>query len=530
MTVGSDNKTYYVTTPIYYVNDKPHTGHAYTTIACDVLARFKRLDGYNVKFLTGTDEHGQKVAKAAAEKGVSPQAFTDEVSKTFSDLTDTLDVTNDDFIRTTEDRHIKACQALWTTIASKTAPDGKPWIVLDKYSGWYSVRDEAYHTEDELTAGPDGTKLAPNGNPVEWVEEESYFFRLSAAEPLLLDYYDAHPDFIAPPSRRNEVTSFVKGGLRDLSISRTTFDWGVPVPGDDKHVMYVWIDALTNYMTAAGYPDENATDYQAFWPADLHMIGKDIIRFHCVYWPAFLLAAELPLPKRIFAHGWWTIEGQKMSKSLGNAIDPNALIEDYGLDQLRYFLLREVPFGNDGDFSKAALIQRANGELANEFGNLSQRVLSMIHKNCEAKVPEPAEFTDEDAEILNLAASMLDPVRGAIDRQAFHEALEAIWVVVRAANSYVDQQAPWKLRKEDPERMLTVLYVLTDVIRLLALIMQPFTPHATEDILDQLSVPDGHRDFEAFAPGHAPTPGEDLPKPEPVFQRLELAESTDPAE
>ena len=521
-----NKQTYYVTTPIYYVNDKPHVGHAYTTIACDVLARFKRLDGYDVKFLTGTDEHGQKVAKAAAEKGISPKAFTDEVSQTFRDLTGTLDATNDDFIRTTEERHTKSCQALWTRIAERTAPDGKPWIVLDKYAGWYSVRDEAYYTEDELVEGPDG-KQAPTGAPVEWVEEESYFFRLSAAEQLLLDYYDAHADFIGPATRRNEVTSFVKGGLRDLSISRTTFDWGVPVPGNPKHVMYVWIDALTNYITGTGFPDENAEEYKAFWPADLHMIGKDIIRFHCVYWPAFLLAAELPLPKRIYAHGWWTIEGEKMSKSLGNAIDPNALIDEYGLDQLRYFLLREVPFGNDGDFARAALIQRANGELANEFGNLSQRVLSMINKNCDGKVPEPNAFTDEDDEILNAAASALGPIREAMDRQAFHEAIEAVWIVVRAANAYVDKQAPWVLRKQDPERMATVLYVLTDVIRILSILMQPFTPLGTEKILDQLAMPGDQRDFAALAPGHAPTPGEDLPKPEPAFLRLEMPEPAD---
>jgi len=521
MTNGSEK--YYVTTPIYYVNDKPHTGHAYTTIACDVLARFKRLDGHQVMFLTGTDEHGQKVAKAAAEKGVSPQAFTDEVSQTFRDLTETLDVTNDDFIRTTEERHAKACQALWQRLVQRNAPDGKPWIVLDKYAGWYSVRDEAYYSEDELVDGPEG-KQAPTGAPVEWVEEESYFFRLSAAEPLLLEYYAAHPDFIGPKTRRNEVMSFVKGGLKDLSISRTTFDWGVPVPGNDKHVMYVWIDALTNYMTAAGFPDEEAPEYQAFWPADLHMIGKDIVRFHCVYWPAFLLAAELPLPMRVYAHGWWTIEGQKMSKSLGNAIDPNVLVEAYGLDQLRYFLLREVPFGNDGDFAKAALIQRANGELANEFGNLAQRVLSMINKNCDGKVPEPSELSTEDDVILNDAADILSPMREAMDRQAFHEALESAWTVVRAANAYVDKQAPWVLRKENPERMATVLYVLTDVIRMLSIVLQPFTPHGTEAILDQLAVPDDQRDFAALAPGHSPTPGDSLPKPEPVFKRLELAE------
>ena len=299
------------------------------------------------------------------------------------------------------------------------------------------------------------------------------------------------------------------------------------MPGNPKHVMYVWIDALTNYITGTGFPDENAEEYKAFWPADLHMIGKDIIRFHCVYWPAFLLAAELPLPKRIYAHGWWTIEGEKMSKSLGNAIDPNALIDEYGLDQLRYFLLREVPFGNDGDFARAALIQRANGELANEFGNLSQRVLSMINKNCDGKVPEPNAFTDEDDEILNAAASALGPIREAMDRQAFHEAIEAVWIVVRAANAYVDKQAPWVLRKQDPERMATVLYVLTDVIRILSILMQPFTPLGTEKILDQLAMPGDQRDFAALAPGHAPTPGEDLPKPEPAFLRLEMPEPAD---
>ncbi len=524
MATGSDDKTFYVTTPIYYVNDKPHTGHAYTSIACDALARFKRLDGYRVKFLTGTDEHGQKVAKAAAEKGVSPQAFTDEVSQTFRDLTESLDLTNDDFIRTTEQRHVEACQELWRRIAANKAPDGTPWIELDTYAGWYAVRDEAYYTEDELIDGPDG-KTAPSGAPVEWVEEESYFFRLSKAKQLLLDYYDSHPDFIAPKSRRNEVVSFVSGDLQDVSISRTTFDWGVPVPGDDKHVMYVWIDALTNYLTVTGYLSEDKNENKVFWPADLHMIGKDIIRFHCVYWPAFLLAAGLPLPKRIFAHGWWTIEGQKMSKSLGNAIDPNVLAEEFGLDQLRYFLLREVTFGADGDFAKAALVQRANGELANDLGNLAQRVLSMIHKNCAAQVPEPEAFSEDDDEILNAAASLIGPVRAAMDRQAFNEALEEIWTVVRAANAYVDRQAPWVLRKEDPARMATVLYVLSDVIRMLALIMQPFTPDAAEKILDQLSVPDDQRDFDALAPGHAPTPGEDLPKPEPVFQKLELEEA-----
>ena len=336
------SKPFYITTPIYYVNDKPHVGHAYTTIACDVLARFKRLDGYGVQFLTGTDEHGQKVQKAAEAKGVDPQSFTDGVSQNFRDLAHLLQATNTDFIRTTEDRHTKACQDLWQRIAANTAPDGKPNIELGSYSGWYAVRDEAYYTEAELTDGPDGQKLAPTGAPVEWVEEPSYFFRLSAWQDELLKFYEQNPSSIQPQSRFNEVKSFVEGGLKDLSISRTTFDWGIPVPNDPDHIMYVWIDALTNYMTALGFPDEGG-DYSSHWPADFHVVGKDIIRFHCVYWPAFLMAAGLKPAKSVFAHGWWTIEGQKMSKSLGNAIDPVHLIETYGLDSSSLFFVAGSP-------------------------------------------------------------------------------------------------------------------------------------------------------------------------------------------
>lgn len=516
------NNTFYVTTPIYYVNDKPHIGHAYTTVACDVIARFKRLDGYSVKFLTGTDEHGQKVAKAAVEHGVGPKEFTDEVSKSFKDLAKTLNCSNDDFIRTTELRHTESCQAIWECLKKKTAPDGKPWIVLDKYSGWYSMRDEAFHTEDELVIGSDNQKLAPNGNPVEWVEEESYFFRLSQAEDILLSFYEANSDFIAPITRLNEIVSFVRGGLQDLSISRTTFDWGVPVPGDSKHVMYVWIDALVNYLTAVGYPDTESNDYKTFWPCDLHMIGKDIIRFHCVYWPAFLIAAGLPLPKRIFAHGWWTIEGQKMSKSLGNAIDPSAIINSHGLDQLRYFLLREVPFGKDGDFSKASLVNRSNGELANDLGNLSQRVLSMVYKNCGQSIPQPADFSAEDTALINSAHNMLSEVRVSIDKQAYADALEAIWVVVRASNSYVDKQAPWQLHKINSERMNTVLFVLMEVLRLIGLIMQPFTPDSASHILDQLGISSDERSFSFFSKRNALSIGKHIDQPKPIFKKLEL--------
>ncbi|MEQ9170501.1 MAG: methionine--tRNA ligase [Rhodospirillales bacterium] len=505
---------YYLTTPIYYVNDAPHIGHAYTTLACDVLARFKRLDGYDVKFLTGTDEHGQKVEKSAQAKGIDPQTFADQVSQNFRTLADFMNFSHDDFIRTTEPRHIKACQAIWQRMIDAGE------IYLGSYSGWYAVRDEAFYGEGELTKRPDGTRVAPSGAEVEWVEEPSYFFRLSAWEDRLLAFYDANPDFIAPPSRRNEVTSFVKGGLQDLSVSRTTFNWGVPVPGDDQHIFYVWLDALTNYISALGYPDE-AGEYATYWPCDLHMVGKDILRFHAVYWPAFLMAAGLEPPKRVFAHGWWTNEGQKISKSVGNVIDPIDLVGKYGLDQVRYFLLREVPFGNDGDFSHSAMVGRMNGELANDYGNLAQRVLSMVAKNCGGTVPTPGDFTADDKALLDPAAALLGQVRDALDRQAFHEALEAVWTVIRAANAYVDHQAPWKLRKEDPARMATVLYVLAETIRRLAILTQPFMPETSAKLLDQLAVAADARALDQLAPGVALAPGTALPKPEGVFPRFQ---------
>ena len=388
---------YYVTTPIYYVNDAPHIGHAYTTLACDALARFMRLDGRSVHFLTGTDEHGQKVEKSAEAAGMDPQAFTDKVSQNFRDLAKAMNYSNDDFIRTTEERHIKACQEIWRRLKDRGE------IYLGSYAGWYAVRDEAYYGEEELTTTPNGKKIAPSGAEVEWVEEPSYFFKLSAWGDKLLKFYADNPSFLAPESRKNEVISFVKSGLRDLSVSRTSFKWGVPVPDDPAHIMYVWLDALTNYITAVGFPDENAPAYKKFWPADLHMVGKDILRFHAIYWPAFLMGAGLQPPRRVFAHGWWTNEGQKMSKSLGNALEPHAMIARYGLDQVRYFLLREIPFGNDGDFSHRSMVHRMNGDLANDFGNLAQRVLSMIGKNCDAKVPNPGAFSDADRKLLGSA-------------------------------------------------------------------------------------------------------------------------------
>ena len=511
---GSDKKRFYVTTPIYYVNDKPHIGHAYTTLACDVLARFKRLDGFEVMFLTGTDEHGQKVEKAATDNGVTPQAFTDSVSQNFRDLTSRMNFSNDDFIRTTEARHRAACQKLWSILLERGH------ITLGSYAGWYAVRDEAFYTETEIVDGK-----APTGAPVEWVEEPSYFFNLSQWQEPLLEFYEANPDFVGPASRFNEVKSFVSGGLRDLSVSRASFSWGVPVPVDDAHVMYVWLDALTNYLTATGWPvDGDFGDKdrnERFWPADLHMVGKDILRFHAVYWPAFLMAAGLPLPKRVFAHGWWTNEGEKISKSLGNVIDPNLLAEEFGLDQTRYFLMREVPFGNDGDFSRRAMIHRMNGDLANDLGNLSQRVLSMIFKNCSGVMPAlPATATPEDSALLDAADAMLGKVRAHMDLQSFHEALRCIWEVVSDANKYVDTTAPWGLKKTDPVRMGEVLAVLAETIRQAAILVQPVMPGSASKILDQLGVADDQRGFDMLAGAGRIAAGVEISKPEPVFPRF----------
>jgi len=504
---------FYITTPIYYVNDVPHIGHAYTTLACDVLARFKRLDGYDVKFLTGTDEHGQKVAKSAANAGITPQAFTDKVSQNFRDLCALMNFSNDDFIRTTEPRHYRATQALWEKLLARGE------IYLDKYAGWYAVRDEAFYGEDELR-DEGGKKIAPSGAECEWVEESSYFFRLSAWQDRLLAFYEAHPDFIAPASRRNEVISFVKGGLKDLSVSRTTFAWGVPVPGDSKHIMYVWLDALTNYITALGYPDATA-DMKNFWPGAMHVVGKDILRFHAVYWPAFLMAAELPAPRRIFAHGWWTIEGQKMSKSVGNVIAPQTLVDTYGRDPVRYFLLREVPFGNDGDFSAAQMTARINSELSNNIGNLVQRTLSFIQKNAGAAVPMPGAYQPQDERLLNQIEQTLDDVRAYLGRQEFHKAIEIILALSNAANTYIDSEAPWSLKKTNTARMATVLYVLCEVIRSLGLLLLSFIPESAAKILDALAVPADQRTYESYGKKSALKPGAALPVPEPVFPRYE---------
>lgn len=506
---------FYITTPIYYVNDKPHIGHAYTTIACDVMARFKRLDGYDVYFLTGVDEHGQKVEKSAQLAGKDPQQFVDEVSEQFREVCKLFDISNDQFIRTTADFHKKASQALWEKMAA--AGD----IYLGKYAGWYAVRDEAYYDEEELTKDAKGTRIAPSGAPCEWVEEESYFFKLSAWEHKLLAFYEKNPHFIEPSYRKNEVVSFVKSGLRDLSISRTTFSWGIKVPGDEKHVMYVWLDALTNYISALGYPDANSEKYKKFWPADFHVVGKDILRFHAVYWPAFLMSAGIPTPKTVFAHGWWMSEGQKMSKSLGNVVAPKDLIGRYGMEQSRYLLMREVAFGNDGNLSHESAVNRINAELANNLGNLVQRTLSMINKNCEGKVPTPGILEEVDKALLQKAGQeMLVQVRGEFEKMQFSKAIEEFIAVSHAANLYIDEQAPWTLKKTNPARMATVLYVLAEVIRNLGLIIQPFTPVAAQKILDQVAVGANERDFSFIGEAHALKAGTPLPAPSGVFPRI----------
>ncbi|MCI5060727.1 MAG: methionine--tRNA ligase [Alphaproteobacteria bacterium] len=520
--MSANKDPFYITTAISYVNGKPHLGHAYEAILTDVMARFKRLDGHEVMFLTGTDEHGQKVAKTAESEGMEPKAFCDKIAASFVQMADDLNISNDDFIRTTEERHHKASQAIWNRIKENNPDD----IYLDKYQGWYSVRDEAYFAESELTEEEDTDgnkyKLAPTGAPVEWVEESSYFFRLSAYGDRLLEYYEVHPEFIEPESRRNEIISFVKSGLQDISISRTNFNWGVPVPDDPDHVMYVWLDALANYITAIGYPDEGAESFQKFWPADIHVIGKDIIRFHCIYWPAFLMAANLPLPHKVFAHGFINVQGQKMSKSVGNVIAPDDLLETYGLDQTRYLLMREVPHGQDGNFSHDHAVQRINSDLANGLGNLVQRTLSMIYKNCEGKIPAPGEFTKEDQEILAHAHEKLLPkMQGEAEQMKFHRVLESIWRLVIDANAYVDAQAPWTLKKEDPKRMKTVLYVLAEVIRVLGIAVQPVVPESGAKILDQLEVPAGTRDFSCMGADYTLKGATEIEQPQGIFPRLE---------
>jgi methionyl-tRNA synthetase len=508
-------ETFYVTTAIAYPNGEPHIGHAYEMIATDAIARWARLEGKDVMFLTGTDEHGIKMVQTAAAQGITARELADKNSARFRDMAAALNVSNDDFIRTTEQRHYDASQDIWRRMAAGNNGD----IYQSTYKGWYSVRDEAYFDEEELTDGEGGKKLAPTGAEVKWVEEDSFFFRLSAYQDQLLKLYEEHPEFIAPEERRNEILSFVKAGLRDVSISRTTFDWGIPVPGAAGHVMYVWVDALTNYITATGYM-EGSDDKKRFWPANLHVIGKDIIRFHTVYWPAFLLSAGLPVPKRVFAHGFLTSEGKKMSKSLGNVVDPFGVVEEFGIDPVRYYCLREVSFGQDGDWGREKFINRNNADLANNFGNLAQRSLSMIQKNFAGVLPE-ATPNDADRSIIQTVKDGIVRMNAAMQTQQLHEATGELIALLSAANLYFAEQAPWGLKADLP-RMGTILATTADIVRRAAIAAQPFIPASAAKFLDMLAVPADQR-LLMHALGDDTVPaGTTLPAPEPVFKKFEL--------
>ncbi len=503
---------FYITTAISYPNGAPHIGHAYEVVATDAIARFKRLDGYDVYFQTGTDEHGLKMQQTAEKRGITPKALVDEISPQFKAVAERLNCSFDRFIRTTDADHLPSTQELWRRMERNGD------IYLGKYEGWYSVRDEAYFAEDELQTSEDGKKRTKAGAPVEWVIEESYFFRLSKYQDKLLALYENTPNFIAPDSRRNEIVSFVRSGLQDISISRTTFNWGLAVPDAPNHVMYVWVDALNNYMTGCGFPDESDPRWQN-WPADVHIIGKDIIRFHAVYWPAFLMSANLPLPKRVFGHGFLLNRGEKMGKSVGNVIDPMALADAFGVDQLRYFFLREVPFGQDGNYSHEVIVNRINADLANDLGNLAQRSLSMVGKNCNGAVPEPGVFTDADKEILTAAYALPDKARALMQDFALHSILADIWMVVADANRYFAGQEPWVLRKTDAKRMETVLYVTAEVLRNVGIMVAPFIPTASGKLLDALATAEGERMFAHVGEGFALKAGTPLPGPQPIFPR-----------
>ncbi|MCP1851989.1 MULTISPECIES: methionine--tRNA ligase [unclassified Bradyrhizobium] len=501
---------FYITTAIAYPNGQPHIGHAYEAIATDALARFQRLDGKDVFFLTGTDEHGQKMIQTAAGEGMTPFDLATRNAARFKEMDERLNVSFDRFIRTSEPAHHKSVQEIWRRMQDNGD------IYIDTYAGWYSVRDEAYYAEEETVVGEDNVRRGPQGTPVEWVEEKSYFFKLSAYQDKLLHLYESQPDFIGPDSRRNEVMSFVRGGLKDLSISRTTFDWGVKVPDDPEHVMYVWVDALTNYITGVGYPDENDKHWR-YWPADVHIIGKDIIRFHAVYWPAFLMSAGIPVQKRVYAHGFLFNRGEKMSKSVGNVVDPFNLAEQYGVDQMRYFFLREVPFGQDGNYNHEAIVARINADLANDFGNLAQRSLSMIAKQLGGVLPEPGEFSDNDKAILAQADAMLETSRTAMATQQIHQWLNTVWAVVAEANRYFAGEAPWALAKTDPARQKTVLYVTAEVVRQIAIMAQAVMPESCGKMLDSLGIAADARSFAAVA--ERIKPGTVLPAPVGVFPR-----------
>ena len=513
MTDRSAGKPYYITTAIAYPNGPPHIGHAYEAIATDAIARFMRLDGRDVFFLTGTDEHGIKMLQTAAKENLTPRQLLERNVPRFQAMVKKFNCSNDDFIRTTEARHYRSSEAIWERM--EAAGD----IYLDKYSGWYSVRDEAYYDESEIRLDANGQRLGPNGTPVEWVEEESYFFKLSKYADKLLDLYRRIPDFVLPKERLNEVASFVRGGLQDLSLSRSTFDWGIKVPGSPKHIMYVWVDALTNYITAVGFPDTESAKFKRYWPADLHVIGKDIVRFHAVYWPAFLMSAGVDVPRRIFSHGFLFNRGEKMSKSVGNVIDPFALAEAYGVDQLRYFLLREVPFGQDGNYSHEAIVARINADLANDLGNLAQRSLSMMARGLGGVLPKPASLQPGDQAMLVAADALIGKAREAMATQQLHQVLNTVWAVVADANRYFAGAAPWALAKTDPARQGTVLYVTAEVLRQVGILVLPFMPASAGKLLGLLAIPQHERRFAYLGGDHRIAVGANLPTPVAVFPR-----------
>ena len=500
---------FYITTAIAYPNGKPHMGHAYEAIATDAIARFKRLDGHDVRFVTGTDEHGLKIAQAARTEDVEPRDYVDRMSQSFIDLDRQLGISFDRFVRTTDDDHKALCQELWSRMAAKGD------LYLGRYEGWYSVRDEAYYDEAELVAAEDAegkpVKLSPQGTPVEWTVEESWFFKLSAYAQPLLDLYSEQPDFIQPISRFNEMRSFVAGGLSDLSVSRTSFDWGVPVPDSPGHVMYVWMDALANYLTGAGGLDGE------WWPADLHVIGKDVVRFHTIYWPAFLMSAGLALPKQVFGHGFVLNRGEKMSKSVGNVVDPSEMATRFGVDRLRWFLLRDVAFGEDGSYSEAAIIERSNADLANGIGNLAQRALSMVAKNLGGVMPDQGAAGEAETALTDSIKTLTDVYFGAMAGLQLHRALEAVMAMVTAANGYFAESAPWGLAKTDPAAMAAVLAATLDATRRIVLLVQPVIPEASGMLLDQLGVSADARQFSDF--DAIVMAGTQLPAPQGVFPR-----------
>ena len=516
------SEPFYITTAISYPNGRPHIGHAYEAIATDVMARFQRSRGRDVRLITGTDEHGLKMFQTARDQGRATIDLADEMSGYFREMYAKLNISYDNFMRTSDAAHHAASQAIWK------AMEANGDLYLDRYEGWYSVRDEAFYDESELADGEGGVRLSPQGTPVEWTVEESWFFRLSAYQDRLLALYNDHPDFIRPESRRNEVLRFVEGGLKDLSVSRTSFDWGVPVPGSPGHVMYVWVDALTTYLSGLGYPD-SAGDFGTFWPANIHMIGKDIVRFHTVYWPAFLMSANLPLPKQVFGHGFLLNRGEKMSKSLGNVVDPMALAEQFGVDALRYYLLREVSFGQDGSYSAEAIVRTANADLANSFGNLAQRSLSMIFKNLDGKLSTDYAPSQDDLDLLaDLDEMATERLPREFEQLAFSIGIEDWIRTVFACNQYVDTQAPWALRKTDPDRMRAVLMTLFQAVRTLAIAIRPVVPEAADKLLDQMGISADARDFAALADrdwfANLAASGFAVGQPVPIFPRLELSE------